>query len=204
MSHRETNPSHRRTLFSFFSPQTLLLPQLHTSFKSIIIDLYRICRITSNDVDKIYIMLKKEKGQKREWAKLLYIRENLTQKEIAEKVGMSALTIGKWIKLEAWDKLRQSMLITRETQLSRLYMQLDELNAAILAREEGHRFPDYKEADAISKLTNAIKAMESDASIADIVEVAKRLLDYLRPVSQDKAIEVARIFDDFIKHILKS
>ena len=149
-------------------------------------------------------MLKQEKGQKREWAKLLYIRENMTQKEIAEKVGMSALTIGKWIKIEAWDKLRQSMLITRETQLSRLYMQLDELNGAIMSREEGRRFPDYKEADAISKLTNAIKAMETDASIADIVEVAKRLLDYLRPVSHDKAVEVARIFDDFIKHCLKS
>ena len=146
---------------------------------------------------------KAEKGQKKEWAKLLYIRENLTQKEIAQKVGSSAVTIGKWIKKENWDKLRQSMLITRETQLSRLYMQLDELNAAIMKREEGTRFPDYKEADAISKLTNAIKTMETEASIADIVEVAKRLLNWLRPINPDKAVEVARIIDDYIKDILK-
>jgi len=146
---------------------------------------------------------KAEKGQKKEWAKLLYIRENLTQKEIAQKVGSSAVTIGKWIKKENWDKLRKSMLITRETQLSRLYMQLDELNAAIMKREEGARFPDYKEADAISKLTNAIKTMETEASIADIVEVAKRLLTWLRPINPDKAVEVARIIDDFIKDILK-
>ena len=146
---------------------------------------------------------KAEKGQKKEWAKLLYIRENLTQKEIAQKVGSSHITVGKWVKKEGWDKLRQSMLITRETQLSRLYMQLDELNTAIMEREEGHRFPDYKEADTISKLANSIKTMESDASIADIVEVAKRLLNWLRPVSPDKTVEVARIFDDFIKDILK-
>ena len=146
---------------------------------------------------------KAEKGQKKEWAKLLYVRENLTQKEIAEKVGSSAVTVNKWVKEGGWDKLRQSMLITRETQLNRLYMQLDELNAAIMGREEGKRFPDYKEADAINKLTNAIKAMESDASIADIVEVGKRLLNWLRPISSDKAIDVARIFDDFIKDVLK-
>ena len=146
---------------------------------------------------------KAEKGQKKEWAKLLYIRENLTQKEIAQKVGSSHITVGKWVKKEGWDKLRQSMLITRETQLSRLYMQLDELNTAIMEREEGKRFPDYKEADTISKLANSIKTMESDASIADIVEVAKRLLNWLRPISPDKTVEVARIFDDFIKDILK-
>ena len=146
---------------------------------------------------------KAEKGQKKEWAKLLYTRENLTQKEIAQKVGSSQVTIGKWVKKEGWDKLRQSMLITRETQLNRLYMQLDELNTVIMDREEGRRFPDYKEADAISKLTNAIKTMETEASIADIVEVGKRLLNWLRPISPEKTIEVARIIDDFIKDILK-
>ena len=186
MSHRETEVSRDETLFAFFLPHKLPLP------------------FSCSIIYKGKMATKQEKGQKKEWAKLLYIRENLTQKEIAARVGMSALTIGKWIKIESWDRLRQSMLITRETQLSRLYMQLDELNAAIMLREEGKRFPDYKEADTISKLTNAIKAMESDASIADIVEVAKRLLNYLRPVSPDKAIEIARIFDDFIKYVLKS
>jgi len=146
---------------------------------------------------------KKEKEQKREWAKLLYTRENLTQKEIADRVGYSANTVSKWAKLEGWDKLRQALLITRETQLSRLYMQLDELNTAIMNREPGQRFADYKEADTISKLTNSIKAMETEADIADVVEVGKRLVGYLRPISQDKAIEVARIIDDYIKDLLK-
>ena len=146
---------------------------------------------------------KAEKGQKKEWARLLYTRENLSQKEISEKTGVSPKTISKWVKTEAWDRLRQAMLITRETQLSRLYMQLDELNSAIMQREQGHRFADSKEADTISKLTNSIKAMETEAGIADIVEVAKRLLNWLRPLSPDRAIEIARIFDDFLKDNLK-
>ena len=146
---------------------------------------------------------KQEKGQKKEWAKLLFTRENLSQKEISEKVGISPKTVCKWVKTESLDRLRQAMLITRETQLRRLYMQLDELNTAIMEREQGHRFADSKEADTISKLTNAIKAMETEAGIADIVEVGKRLLTWLRPLNPDKAVDLARIIDDFIKETLK-
>ena len=35
--------------------------------------------------------------QKKEWAKLLFTKENLTQQEIAERVGVSRVTINKWI-----------------------------------------------------------------------------------------------------------
>lgn len=141
--------------------------------------------------------------QKREWAQLLYTRENKLQKEIAEKVGVSAVTINKWVAKFNWDKLKQSMLITREEQLRRLYMQLDELNTFIMQRDEGQRFASSKEADAISKLAVAIRTLESDANIADIVEVFKRFLNWLRAISPEKAREIAAISDDFIRDILK-
>lgn len=35
--------------------------------------------------------------QKREWAKTLYLKENLTQQEIAERVGVSRITVNNWI-----------------------------------------------------------------------------------------------------------
>lgn len=141
--------------------------------------------------------------QKKEWAKELYLKGSLTQKEIAEKVGSSAVTINKWVEVGKWKTLKQSMLITRESQLNRLYMQLDELTTNIMGRETGNRFANSKEADTIGKLTNAIKSMETEASIADIVEVCKRVLNWLRPVNPTSAKIVAGIFDDFIKHVLK-
>lgn len=141
--------------------------------------------------------------QKKEWAKLLYVNERLTQKEAAERADVSAVTINKWVKEGEWDKLRQSMLVTREAQLSRMYLQLDALNTAIMTREEGQRFPSSKEADTMSKLANAIKTMETEASIADIVEVSKRLLNWLRPVDPVKAKDFAQVIDDFIKDALK-
>lgn len=150
-------------------------------------------------------MSKLTNAQKKEWAKTLYIQGGLTQKEIADKVDVSRVTMNKWVNdtEENWDKLKKSLLITRESQLSRLYMQLDELNTSIMSRDQGARFANSKEADTINKLTTAIRKMEIEASIADIVEVGKRFLTWLRPLAPDKAKEVAPLFDDFIKDSLK-
>ena len=34
--------------------------------------------------------------QKKDWAKLLYMQERLTLQEIAARVGVSRVTVGKW------------------------------------------------------------------------------------------------------------
>jgi len=142
-------------------------------------------------------------SEKKDWAKLLFTREGLSQKEIASKVGVSAVTINKWVKHDNWDLLKQSLLVTKDEQLRRLYLQLDELNTLIMSRPAGSRFPDSKEADTINKLTGSIRTMETDASIADIVEVCKRLLGWLRPINPVKAMEVGEVFDEFIRESLK-
>jgi predicted DNA-binding protein YlxM (UPF0122 family) len=143
--------------------------------------------------------------QKKEWAKSEYLRGDLSQKEIAEKVGISTVTMTKWVNdpEDNWDRLRKSMLITREAQLTRLYIQLDELNSSIMGKPQGKRFADSKEADTISKLAGAIKTLETEASISDVVEVSKRFLNWLRPLAPHKAKEVAAMFNDFIKSLLK-
>ena len=58
--------------------------------------------------------------QKKEWAKLLFTKENLTQGEIAERVGVSRVTINKWANTENWELLKVSITITREEQLKSL------------------------------------------------------------------------------------
>lgn len=141
--------------------------------------------------------------QKREWAEQLITQQGLSQKEASEKVGVSTVTINKWYAKYKWEDLKQSMLVTRQVQLKRLYMQMDELNSTIMQRPKGERFANSKEADTLSKLAGTIKAMETEASIADVIEVSKRMLDFIRGFSPSKAIEIAGIFDDFIKHLLK-
>lgn len=142
-------------------------------------------------------------SEKKEWAANLITQQDYTQKEAAEKVGVSTVTMNKWYKKGNWEELKQSMLVTRQMQLKRLYMQMDELNSVIMSREKGKRFADSKEADTLSKLAGTIKAMEVEASIPEVIEVSKRFLNYMRNFSASKALEVAPLFDDFIKHLLK-
>ena len=70
--------------------------------------------------------------QKKAWAKTLYTRETLTQAEIAERVGVSRVTVNNWIGKGNWEQLKASITITREEQLKNLYRQLAELNNAIM------------------------------------------------------------------------
>jgi len=41
--------------------------------------------------------------------------------------------------------------------------------------------------------------METDAGIADIISVLTQFIDWLRPVDLDKAKEITRLADAFIK-----
>lgn len=137
--------------------------------------------------------------QKREWAKTLYLKENLTQQEIAECVGVSRITVNNWIGKNGWEMLKTSITITREEQLKSLYRQLAELNNAIMARPPGERFPNTAEADTISKLSNAIKKMETEVGLSDIISVFSDLLKWLRASDPAQAKEVTPLLDAFVK-----
>lgn len=137
--------------------------------------------------------------QRKEWAKLLYVKENLTQAEIAERVGVSRVTVNKWINSENWERLKVSLTITREEQLKSLYRQLTELNGAIAEREPGERFPNAGEADTISKLANAIKKMETEVGLADITSVFSDLLKWLRACDAERAKRICPLLDAYVK-----
>lgn len=150
-------------------------------------------------------MSKLKASQRKEWAKTLYVSEGLSQKEISERTGISTVTINKYVNENdgEWKRLRQSMLVTREQQLQRIYLQIQELNNHIYNRPEGQRFANSKEADSLSKLTVAARTLENDTSVADIIEVSKQVLAYIRQFLPEKAEEMARIFDEFIKNKLR-
>lgn len=130
---------------------------------------------------------------------MLFVKENLTQKEIADKVGSSRQSVNRWISEGKWEELKVGLTLTKEEQIKNLYRQVGELNKTILEREEGARFATVSEADTIGKLSAAIKKMESDTGIADIISVGIRFLSWLRKADVDKAKEFAEYWDLFIK-----
>lgn len=138
-------------------------------------------------------------AQKKEWAKTLYLRENLTQQEIADRVGCSRVTVSNWVRAGKWEEQKVGITLTRQEQVANLYRQVAEINRAIAERPEGERFATSKEADILGKLAAAISKMEQEIGIADTISVLTNLIEWLRPHDIEKAKEITRIADAYIK-----
>lgn len=140
--------------------------------------------------------------QKKEWAKTLYLKENLTQQEIAERVGVARITVNRWIADGKWEEQKVGLTLTREEQIANLYRQVAEINRKIAEKPEGERFASSSEADILGKLSAAIRKMETDIGIADVISVQTRFIEFLRPIDLDKAKELTQLSDAFIKSLL--
>lgn len=140
--------------------------------------------------------------QKKDYARTLYLKDNLTQQEIADKVGVSRQTIIRWMAAEKWEELKVGMTLTREQQVASLHRQVSEINRVISERPEGKRFATAAEADTLNKLATAIKKMETDVGISDIISVGMKFINWLRPFDLDKSKEFLRLWDAFIKDSL--
>lgn len=95
--------------------------------------------------------------QKKDFARTIYLNEELTHAEIAERVGVKRQTVSRWAGEGNWERYKVSITMTREEQLKNLYLQLAELNNAINGRPEGERFASTAESDTIAKITGSIK-----------------------------------------------
>ncbi|EOS07201.1 MULTISPECIES: helix-turn-helix domain-containing protein [Bacteroidales] len=138
-------------------------------------------------------------AQKKEWAKTLYLRENLTQQEIADRVGCSRVTVSNWVRTGKWEEQKVGITLTRQEQVGNLYRQVAEINRSIADRPEGERFATSKEADILGKLAAAISKMEQEIGIADTISVLTSFIEWLRPLDLEKAKEITRFADAYIK-----
>lgn len=138
-------------------------------------------------------------SQKKEYAGVLYLRENLMQQEIAEKVGVSRRTVGKWIADGKWEELKAGITMTREQQIMNLQRQIAEVNRVIGERPVGERYATTTEAATIAKLSAAIDKLEKDAGLKDLVSAGTRFLVWLRAVDINKAKEFGELWDRFIR-----
>lgn len=175
------------------------------------------------------------KQVEKDLAKILFVNEGLSQKEIAERLKLTEKTVGRWRKDDDWDKLKTSMLVTKDNQLTGLYKQLEnvinEIQTRPIVRDipnhltkpyklkdaDGHErleypvynaedypilignFPNSKDTDMISKLTTAIKRLETETNIGETITVAKNLILFVRNIDNAFANQMTKYCDAFIK-----
>lgn len=135
-------------------------------------------------------------------AKILFTREKLDQKVVAKKVGVSEVTMSKWVNEFNWKRLRNRMMFTQEEQLNNFYDQLEALNEEIKAKPI--RRPDTKQADVQIKLTSSIKNLQTDLGVEEIVHAGMLYIRHLQKTETLPVImEQTDRWHSFIQSMLK-
>lgn len=135
-------------------------------------------------------------------AKILYTREQLEGKVVAGRVGVSEKTISNWVNDGNWKQLRNRLLISKEQTLNLMYEQLENLNKLIQASDNGHA--DTKQADILIKYTAAIRNLETDLAIADLVESGIRFIKHIQKVGTVEQVTMAAdLWQSFISSSIR-
>lgn len=131
-------------------------------------------------------------------SKILFTREHLDAKVVAKRVGVSENTMSKWVNEFNWKSLRKRLLVSKDTMLSNLYEQLEALDDDI--RASNKKYPDSKQADIKIKLTAAIRNMETELAIADLVESGMRFIKHLQKIgTHNQVMEISELWNSFIQ-----
>lgn len=111
---------------------------------------------------------KKELEEKREYARLLFMQGE-TQKVIAGKVGVSAVTVNKWVAENGWQEQRAAANITRPELVNKLLHTIDRLIEQVNESEDPEAMAGL--GDKLAKLSTTIERLDKKASIVDVIEV---------------------------------
>ena len=134
--------------------------------------------------------------QKKDFAKSLYLRSNLSKKEIASKTPCTEKTLRKWIELENWNVLKDMQTITRSKLLQDAYKQVSAINHHIM--EELNGIPNKQLSDAKGVLIKEIEAL-SDTPLHLHIQVVEEIEDWLKDNHPKDFMTIKRTLFDFIQ-----
>ena len=111
---------------------------------------------------------KKNLEEKKEYARLLFMQGEM-QKVIAEKAGVSAVTINKWVAENGWKEQRAAANITRPELVNKLLHTIDKLIEKVNESDDPEAMAGL--GDKLAKLSTTIERLDKKASIVDVIEV---------------------------------
>lgn len=113
-------------------------------------------------------MGRKDIENKKEFARALYMAgEN--QNIIADKTGVSRVTINKWVAAGGWKERRAAKAVTRPELINKMLLNIDALLDKAAASDKPEDLSGMS--DKLSKIASAIEKLDKKANVVDAIEV---------------------------------
>lgn len=115
-----------------------------------------------------FIMTKQEIEKKKSLARSLYLA-GMEQIEIADKVGVSRVTISKWCVADSWKEARAAKQISRPELVNKLLLTIDTLIEQVQGSQDPSLIAGLS--DKLAKLSSVIEKLDKKANVVDAIEV---------------------------------
>lgn len=142
-------------------------------------------------------MTKADMEKKKELARALYMG-GMEQQEIAEKVGVSRVTVSKWATCDGWKEARAAKSVTRPELVNKLLLTIDTLITQVHASGDPELMAGL--GDKLAKLSSVIEKLDKKANVVDAIEVFMAFSKWLEFRSQtDPSVtpELMRTFNKY-------
>lgn len=126
-------------------------------------------------------MTKAETENKKSLARSLFL-SGMEQTEIADKIGVSRVTVSKWCVADGWKEARAAKNVTRPELVNKLLLTIDRLIEQVNSSEN----PDLIAGlgDKLAKLSSVIEKLDKKANVVDAIEVFMAFSKWLEFRSQ--------------------
>jgi predicted transcriptional regulator len=111
---------------------------------------------------------KSETEKKKELARILYMQGE-QQTVIAEKVGVSKVSISKWVKEGGWEAKRAANNITRPELVNKLLVAVNKLLDQVAGSDDPAVAAGLS--DKLAKFASVIEKLDKKANVVDAIEV---------------------------------
>jgi transcriptional regulator with XRE-family HTH domain len=140
---------------------------------------------------------KAENEKKKELAHTLFM-SGLSQEEIADKVGVSRVSVSKWCNAEGWKEARAARNITRPELVNKLLLTIDKLIEQVSQSDDVSQMAGL--GDKLSKLASVIQKLDKQANVVDAIEVFmafNRWLEYRATTDSDITPELIKAINKY-------
>ena len=138
------------------------------------------------------------KHEKETEAFALFMNTDLTQAEIAKRVGINEKTMSDWVRSGDWRIQKAANNVTRKKVIVGYLMQLEKLREEIDKRKE-KPYPTSSEADIITKITKSIKSLEKGLTLSDYITAFEELTKFGMNVNEISTREFLSVMQEFVQ-----